>query len=99
MCKVSHQMLVCRDVKVGDVDLNAPGVSVKELTKEASLSLKSILFCTYRSCLHWLIMEMWQFVFFFFFLFFLLLLLLLCKATHVFLTNIEVFIKSKGPRI
>ena len=47
-------MLVCRDVKVGDVDLNAPEVSVIELTKEASLSLKIILFCTSESCLHWL---------------------------------------------
>ena len=54
MCKVSRQMLVCRGVKVGTVDKNAPGVSVTELTKEASLSLKIILFCTFESCLHWL---------------------------------------------
>ena len=44
MCKVSRQMLVCMNVKVGDVDYNALGVSVTELTKEASLSLKSFYF-------------------------------------------------------
>ena len=80
-------MLVCRDVKVGNVDLNAPGVYVTELTKEAFRSLKVILFCSSESCLHWLIMEMWQKY------------VLMCKASHIFLTNIDVFVKPKRSRI
>ena len=64
MCKVSCQMLVCRMSKWGGgVEVGAPDVSVTELTKEASLSLKIILFCTSESCLHWIIMEMWQTIF------------------------------------
>ena len=53
VCKISCNMLVCRDVSRS----NAPVVFVIQPTKGGFLSLKLILFCALESCLHWLIME------------------------------------------
>ena len=58
VCKISCNMLVCRDVKSLKCRLNEHVVSVIQLTKRDFLSVKMALFCALESCLYWLIMEL-----------------------------------------